>query len=114
MSHGKCAGNRTIRVIPRCFALAINTINSYLILFCIQYGGELDFKAFLEFVLAVEYRTSSQSTRYMFRLFDLSKRGLLVRADLKYFMRSVLDKLVSEGHDRLDLDSCVDEVWDSE
>ena len=80
--------------------------------FGLQYGGELDFKAFLEFVLAVEYRATQQSIRYMFRLFDISKRGHLVRNDLRYFMRAVLDKLATEGHDRLELESCVDEVWD--
>ena len=49
-------------------------------------------QAFLEFVLAVEYRGTPQSLRYMFRLFDVTKRGLLVRADVRYFMRAVLDK----------------------
>ena len=79
---------------------------------CYTYSGELDFKAFLDFVLAVDYRASPQSLRYMFRLFDLSKSGMLVRADIRYFMRAVLDKHSAEGHDRLDLESCVDEVWD--
>ena len=49
-------------------------------------------QAFLEFVLAIEYRGTPQSLRYMFRLFDVTKRGLLVRADVRFFMRAVLDK----------------------
>jgi serine/threonine-protein phosphatase 2A regulatory subunit B'' len=76
------------------------------------YAGELDYKAFLDFVLACENRSSPQSLRYMFRALDVSRRGHLSRADVKLFMRAVLDKLVSEGHDRLDTDSVVDEVLD--
>jgi serine/threonine-protein phosphatase 2A regulatory subunit B'' len=79
---------------------------------CHTYAGEMDFKAFLDFVLASENRALPQSQRYMFRLFDLTRSGFLSRTDVSFLMRAVLDKLVSEGHDRLDVDSVVDEVLD--
>jgi serine/threonine-protein phosphatase 2A regulatory subunit B'' len=48
----------------------------------------------------------------MFRLFDVSRTGHVMRSDIRMFMGAVLDKLVSEGHDRLDVDSVVDEIMD--
>lgn len=76
--------------------LCVTAASALVSLPCSQWGGgagELDFKAFLEFILAVEYRATPQSLRFMFRLFDVNKRGILVRADLRFFMRAVLDKL---------------------
>jgi len=54
---------------------------------CLTYDGEMDYKTYLDFVLALENRKEPQSLQYMFRLLDVQSKGCLNIFDLNYFFR---------------------------
>jgi len=70
---------------------------------CLTYEGELDYKSYLDFVLAYEYRQEPASIQYFFKvswkiylyylkicqLLDIEKKSYLTQWDLNYFFRSI-------------------------
>lgn len=54
---------------------------------CLTYGGEMDYKSYLDFVLALENRNSPQGLRYIFRIMDIDNKGYLHPGDLNFFYR---------------------------
>jgi Ca2+-binding EF-hand superfamily protein len=54
---------------------------------CLTYGGEMDYKSYLDFVLALENRNSPQGLRYLFHIMDVDKKGYLHPGDLNFFYR---------------------------
>jgi len=54
---------------------------------CLTYDGEMDYKTYLDFVLALENRKETPSLQYMFRLLDVQNKGFLNIFDLNYFFR---------------------------
>eukprot|EP00051_Salpingoeca_urceolata_P001805 m.44247 g.44247 ORF g.44247 m.44247 type:complete len:519 (-) comp11688_c0_seq1:31-1587(-) len=60
---------------------------------CTSYSGEIDYKVFLDFVLAKENPTSKQSIEYFFRLLDVQHRGYLNTFAINYFWRSVQEQI---------------------
>ena len=54
---------------------------------CLTYGGEMDYKSYLDFVLALENRNSPQGLRYLFHIMDIDKKGYLHPGDLNFFYR---------------------------
>lgn len=54
---------------------------------CLTYDGEMDYKTYLDFVLALENRKEPQSLQYMFRLLDVQGKGYLNIFDLNYFFK---------------------------
>ena len=57
---------------------------------CLTYDGEMDYKTYLDFVLAVENRKEPPSLQYMFRLLDVQNKGFLNIFDLNYFFRVMI------------------------
>ena len=57
---------------------------------CLTYDGEMDYKTYLDFVLAVENRKEPPSLQYMFRLLDVQNKGFLNIFDLNYFFRVII------------------------
>ena len=53
---------------------------------CQTYGGEMDYRGFLDFVLANENIDSSESIMYFFKLLDLKGDGYLDEFCIRYFM----------------------------
>jgi serine/threonine-protein phosphatase 2A regulatory subunit B'' len=47
----------------------------------------MDYKSYLDFVLALENRNSSQGLRYLFQIMDIDNKGFLHPGDLNYFYR---------------------------
>jgi serine/threonine-protein phosphatase 2A regulatory subunit B'' len=54
---------------------------------CLTYDGEVDYKTYLDFVLAMENKNEPQSLQYFFRLVDIRGCGYLDGFTLKYFFR---------------------------
>lgn len=54
---------------------------------CITYDGEMDYKTYLDFVLALENRQEPQSLQYLFRILDFDHRGYLTSFTLNYFFK---------------------------
>ena len=54
---------------------------------CLTYDGEMDYKTYLDFVLALENRKEPQALQYFFKLLDVQNKGHLNMFDLNYFFR---------------------------
>ena len=79
---------------------------------CHTYGGELDYKSFLDFVICLENRSSKAAQRFLFRLLDVQHAGRVTLADVRRFFLFVAAKLRAAGHDGVDVANVCDEVWD--
>lgn len=79
---------------------------------CHTYSGEMDYKTFLDFVLAMENRNTSQSIRYFFRLLDVEKTGRLTTFTINYFFREVVKRMAQAGQDAVDPADVRDEIFD--
>lgn len=53
----------------------------------ITYDGEMDYKTYLDFVIALENRHEPQSLQYLFRILDLNHEGYLTSFTLNYFFK---------------------------
>ena len=49
----------------------------------------MDYKTYLDFVLALENRKEPQALQYFFRLLDVQEKGYITMFDLNYFFRVV-------------------------
>lgn len=54
---------------------------------CLTYEGEMDYKTYLDFVLALENRHEPQSLQYLFKILDINSQGYLDTFSLNYFFR---------------------------
>lgn len=57
------------------------------------YEGEMDYKNFLDFVLAMENKKSPQSLQYFWRILDVYHKGAIDTFVINMFFRAVIDKL---------------------
>ena len=55
---------------------------------CLTYDGEMDYKTYLDFVLALENRKEPQALQYFFRILDVEGKGFLSVFSLNYFFRA--------------------------
>lgn len=79
---------------------------------CQTYEGEMDFKSFLDFVLAIQNRSTRPAQLYLFRLLDLNKQGYIGRFEIHYFFRFVRDLLLEHGHQPPEIEDVCDEIFD--
>lgn len=54
---------------------------------CLTYGGEMDYKTYLDLVLALENRSEPQALAFLFRILDIKSCGYLDSFTLNYFFR---------------------------
>ena len=74
--------------------------------------GEMDYKTFLDFVLAMENKHTPQALRYFWRLLDVQRRGKLGRFAINYFFRDVVTKLRENGFEPPDAADVRDEIFE--
>uniref|UniRef100_A0A1B0GKZ4 Serine/threonine-protein phosphatase 2A regulatory subunit B'' subunit gamma n=2 Tax=Lutzomyia longipalpis TaxID=7200 RepID=A0A1B0GKZ4_LUTLO len=79
---------------------------------CLTYEGEMDYKTYLDFVLAMENRTEIQSQQYIFRLLDLHQRGFLTPSDLKFFFKGIEEQMAAHCVETVHFDDLKDEIYD--
>ena len=60
---------------------------------CLTYGGEMDYKTYLDFVLALENRKEPQALTYFFRILDVRQEGSLNIFVFNYFFRDILKQM---------------------
>lgn len=60
---------------------------------CLTYGGEMDYKTYLDFVLAMENRREPQALSYFFRILDVKHEGSLNCYAIHYFFRDILKQM---------------------
>ncbi|XP_060858764.1 serine/threonine-protein phosphatase 2A regulatory subunit B'' subunit gamma-like isoform X2 [Metopolophium dirhodum] len=76
------------------------------------YAGEMDYKGYLNFVLATENRHEPQSLRYLFKFLDIKNQGYLDSFTINYFSRAVADRLPKEQQQMVSLEDIKDEIFD--
>lgn len=57
---------------------------------CLTFDGEMDYRTYLDFVLAVENRKEPASIMYFFRIMDVDHKGHLNAFDFNYFYKVTL------------------------
>ncbi len=75
-------------------------------------GMEIDYKTYLDVVLATEHSASEPSLRFLFKLLDADHKGWLGRADVLFFQRQVQERLAAVGDEPVDAGNVVNEVFD--
>ncbi|KZV51221.1 tonneau [Dorcoceras hygrometricum] len=73
---------------------------------------EMDFESFLDFVLALENKDTTEGLTYLFRCLDLGGRGFLTTADIHTLFRDVHQKWIEGGNYELCIEDVRDEIWD--
>jgi len=75
--------------------------------------SEIDYKSYLDFVLAMTYKGTSESLAYFYRLLDVQKKGGLAAFDVCYFFRAVVDKFAEFGDEaNCEVEDVKDEIFD--
>ena len=76
------------------------------------YEGEMDYKNFLDFVLAMENKKSPQSLQYFWRILDVFHKGAIDTFVINMFFRAVIDKLSQRLQNDYKVDDLKDELFD--
>ena len=79
---------------------------------CLTYEGEMDYKTYLDFVLALENRREPQALQYIFKLLDIRNLGYLDVFALHYFFRSIQEQLRQHEQEPVSFDDIKDEIYD--
>jgi serine/threonine-protein phosphatase 2A regulatory subunit B'' len=73
---------------------------------------EMDYKAFLDLLLALEYPATVESMSYFWRVLDLDKSGRLTPAAIRFFYADIYESLKSTGYEAPAVDNIVMEIYD--
>ena len=74
---------------------------------------EMDYKTFLDFVLAMEYKTTPASIAYFFKILDIQHKGYLDSFTLNYWFRAVSEKMGQLGLENAEIaDVVANEIFD--
>ncbi|KAJ8976716.1 hypothetical protein NQ317_000148, partial [Molorchus minor] len=79
---------------------------------CLTYGGEMDYKTYLDLVLALENRSEPQALAYIFNILDLKNCGYLDAFTLNYFFRAIQDQMKQHGAEPVSFQDVKDELFD--
>lgn len=79
---------------------------------CLTYDREMDYKTYLDFVLALENRKEPQSLQYFFRLLDVQQRNYLTVFDFNYFFRAIQEQMKAHGQEPVLFEDVKDEIFD--
>ncbi|XP_049822076.1 serine/threonine-protein phosphatase 2A regulatory subunit B'' subunit gamma-like isoform X2 [Aethina tumida] len=79
---------------------------------CLTYGGEMDYKTYLDLVLALENRSEPQALAFLFRILDIKGCGYLDAFTLHFFFRAIQDQLKAHGAEPVSFEDVKDELFD--
>ncbi|XP_063429340.1 serine/threonine-protein phosphatase 2A regulatory subunit B'' subunit gamma-like [Mytilus trossulus] len=79
---------------------------------CLTYEGEMDYKTYLDFVLALENKKEPQALRYLFRILDVQHKGYLNVFALNYFFRAIQEQMKLHGQEPISFQDVKDEIFD--
>ncbi|KAG8224440.1 hypothetical protein J437_LFUL001393 [Ladona fulva] len=79
---------------------------------CNTYGGEMDYRTYLDFVLALENRQEPQALHYLFRILDINGKGYLDTFCLNYFFRAIQEQMALHGQEEVSFENIKDEIFD--
>ena len=73
---------------------------------------EIDYKTYLDVVLASENRNSLPSQRFFFKFLDVGHRGAFGLNEINFFYGFVQERLAALGHDTVGAANVADEIFD--
>ena len=76
------------------------------------YSGEMDFKAYLDFVIAMENKRSIASMRYLFDVLDQPKKGYLSRDDIAILFQDIQRRQQELGQEMVTFSDLMTEILD--
>ncbi|KAH6937570.1 hypothetical protein HPB50_001723 [Hyalomma asiaticum] len=79
---------------------------------CQTYEGEIDYKTYLDLVLALENRKEPQALQFFFRILDINGRGYLDVFSLNYFFRDIQEQMREHGQEPVKFEDVKDEIFD--
>ncbi|CAG9764751.1 unnamed protein product [Ceutorhynchus assimilis] len=80
---------------------------------CLTYSGEMDYKTYLDLVLALENRGEPQALAFLFRILDIQECGYLDAFTLNYFFRAIQDQMKAHGSGQtVSFEDVKDELFD--
>merc|ERR1719394_1027652 len=79
---------------------------------CLTYEGEMDYKTYLDFVLAIENKREPAALQYLFKLLDIQGKNYLTRFDLNYFFRAIQHMMIQHGQEPVIFEDVKDEIFD--
>jgi serine/threonine-protein phosphatase 2A regulatory subunit B'' len=77
-----------------------------------KYENAIDFKQFIDFVLAMENRKAPASIQYIWRAIDVYHKNAVDTFVLNMFYKQVVKKLLNRGKGEYKIDDIKDELWD--
>ena len=77
-----------------------------------RYDNAIDFKQFIDFVLAMENRKDPASIQYIWRTLDVYHNNKIDTFIINMFYRGVIKKLVNRDKGEYRIDDIKDEIWD--
>ena len=77
-----------------------------------KYENAIDFKQFIDFVLAMENKKHPASIQFIWRAIDVYHKNAVDTFVINMFYRAVLKKLANRGKDEYRVDDIKDEIWD--
>ncbi|XP_047035334.1 serine/threonine-protein phosphatase 2A regulatory subunit B'' subunit gamma-like [Helicoverpa zea] len=79
---------------------------------CLTYDGEMDYKTYLDLVLALENRKQPAALAYLFRVLDINCVGYLDAFTLNYFFKAIQEQMIAHGAEPVNFDDVKDEIFD--
>uniref|UniRef100_A0A4W3GKA7 Serine/threonine-protein phosphatase 2A regulatory subunit B'' subunit gamma n=1 Tax=Callorhinchus milii TaxID=7868 RepID=A0A4W3GKA7_CALMI len=79
---------------------------------CLTYDGEMDYKTYLDFVLALENRKEPAALQYIFKLLDMENKGYLNVFSLNFFFRAIQEQMKLHGQEAVSFQDVKDEIFD--
>ena len=79
---------------------------------CLTYEGEMDYKTYLDFVLALENKKEPQALQYLFKILDVQHYGYLNMFAINYFFRAIQQGMEKHGHELVNVADVKDEIFD--
>lgn len=79
---------------------------------CLTYDGEMDYKTYLDFVLALENRHEPQSLQYLFKILDVDHVGYLTAFTLNYFFKGIQEQIESHKAEPVTFEDVKNEIFD--
>ncbi|KAM4724315.1 serine/threonine-protein phosphatase 2A regulatory subunit B'' subunit gamma [Anableps anableps] len=79
---------------------------------CLTYDGEMDYKTYLDFVLALENRKEPAALQYIFKLLDMENQGYLNVFSLNYFFRAIQEQMKLHSQEPVSFQDVKDEIFD--
>ena len=79
---------------------------------CLTYEGEMDYKTYLDFVLAMENKKEPQSLQYLFKILNVRNEGYLNLFSLNFFFRAIQEEMRLHNQEPVSFEDVKDEIFD--